>query len=220
MSTTPNPSSARRVLTAIDRSGLWVVAIGATLVAGIHLVLMVLAGTQMLGAGPLTVSGLAIENPASPEFTEQLPAVTEAHYDSATVTVEGAPAGARWLLWTGQAASSLTAIGVCAALVWLCVRIGRQRPFGRSITTALNLVAAVIIVGGTLSQVLTGFGQAAAVDFLGPEAAAWPEDTHEGFTALLLTVDFAPIGIGLALSVVAAAFGIGTRMQRDTEGLV
>src|SRR5690606_41210429 len=68
------------------------------------------------------------------------------------------------LLWAGEAVAWLTVLGICVALVWLCVRISRQRPFGRSVTTALNWVAVLVIVGGTTSGVLADFGRGTVVD--------------------------------------------------------
>ncbi|SRR5690625_1347982 len=219
MGTSSSPSSPRRVISALDRGGLLVIAGGAVLVAVVSLVAMVVKAVETFGRGPLTVGGLALENPAAPAFTRGLDAVTDAHYESVAVTVDGAPGWVRALLWAGEAVAWVTVIGICVTLVWLCVRISRQRPFGRSITTALNWSAILVIVGGTTSGVLGDFGRGAVVSELLPGAVARPGGT-EGFVELLVRLDLAPIGIGLALGVVAAAFGIGTRLQRDVEGLV
>lgn len=220
MDTSSGRSSLRRVVDRLDRAGLVVIAAAAALVALASLAAIVVTGVQTLGSGPLTVRDLPIENPATPAFTEPLDAVTAARYESVEMTVEGVSGWARALLWAGEAVAWLTVLGICVALVWLCVRISRQRPFGRSVTTALNWVAVLVIVGGTTSGVLADFGRGTVVAEVAPQAVARSGDSAEGFVGLLVTLDLAPIGIGLALGVVAAAFGIGTRMQRDVEGLV
>lgn len=219
MDPTPVHPKMRRALTAMDRAGLWVVGVGAALAAVLHAVGIVVRARQTLGTGPLEVTDLRLDAGSTPEFTENLPAVTEAHYDTITVVAEGAPSLARWLLWGADTTSSLAAIGICLALVWLCVRVARRRPFGRLLTLALLVTATLVMVGGMLPQLLGAMGRAEIVDHVG--LAAMAGEHGQGMVlAFSLELSFAPVGIGLVLGVVTAAFEIGERLQRDTEGLV
>src|SRR5690606_31837275 len=93
-------------------------------------------------------------------------------HESVAMTAQGVSGWARALLWAGEAVAWLTVLGICVALVWLCVRISRQRPFGRSVTTALNWVAVLVIVGGTTSGVLADFGRGTVVAEAAPQAVA------------------------------------------------
>ncbi|MEE6288939.1 hypothetical protein V2J52_14895 [Georgenia sp. MJ173] len=222
MARTSPSSPSRRASTTADHVGLWLIGAGAALVALLHAVGIVLAGRQTLGSGPLEVRDMTIGDAATPAFTEPIAAITDARYESVTITVEGAPQSARWLLWGADAVSSLAAIGICLALLWLCVRVARQRPFGRSISAALLTTAALVMAGGVLGQFLGAIGRAEIVSFLGPESTGGYHGAGaaEGFLGLAMEISLAPIGIGLALGVVAAAFEIGARLQRDTEGLV
>lgn len=219
MGTTQAPSAIRRFLDASDRAGLWIVGVGAALVALTHTVSMVISAQRIFGHDPLAVEGIPFSDDSVPEFTEHLPAITEARYEAVTAVVEGVPSAARWLLWGAEATGSLAAIGVCLALIWLCVRVARQRPFGRSATVALLITAALVMVGGVLPQMLATMGRAEVVDHLGV-AEMLAEQGRGMVMSFSLELSLAPIGIGLALGVVAAAFEIGERLQRDTQGLV
>ena len=211
------PSESRRGMATADRIGLWVVGVGAGLVALAHAVALVLGVRRTLGDRPLEVAGLHFVEEAAPAFTEQLPAVTEARYYSWTAVVDGLPSLARWLLWGAEAAVSLAAIGICLALIWLCVRVARRRPFGRSLTVALVVTAGLVIIGGMLPQMLDAIARSEVIEYLGVAEMAATQGTAVAFS---FEVSLAPVGIGLALGVVAAAFEIGERLQQDTEGLV
>lgn len=214
---THTQSGVRRQAGPIDRAGLWVVAVGAALVALTQAVSAILSARRTLGDDPLAVPGIGISDESAPAFTEHLPAMTDARYDTVTAVVEGVPSGARWLLWGADAVGSLAAVGVCIALVWLCARVARQRPFGRSLTVTLVATSILVMVGGALPQVLATMGRARVVEHLDVYAMAVETGTRLTFSS---EVDLAPIGVGLALCVVAAAFAVAERMQRDTEGLV
>ena len=210
--------SARRALTAIDRAGVWIIGLGAALVATLHVVGLAASGREILGSGPLTVRNLALGNSGTPQFATSSPEITGASYETATVTVAQAPTSARWLLWGEVAATSLAAVGIALALAWLCVRVIRYRPFGRSVTLALFTTAVLVMVGGVLTDVLGAMGRAELVSALGTSVLSG--DHGEGLLTMAMNVSLAPIGIGLAIGVLGAAFEVGARLQRDTEGLI
>jgi len=210
------PSTARRTLAAIDRAGVWLTGAGAALVAALQVAALVMAGREILGTGPLTVSGLSLQSADAPQLAAASPQITGAGYETATVTVSQAPASARWLLWGEVAATSLAAVGICLALVWLCVRVVRHRPFGRSVNVALLTTAVLVLVGGLATDFLGAVGRAELVHSLGASATSG----DHGLVPLALELNLAPVGVALALGVLGAAFEVGARLQRDTEGLV
>lgn len=216
------PAAERTAVSRGDRAGLWLVAGVAVAVAVLAAVSLALSVVHALGNDPLELQGLPLANARTPEFTAPLEAVTSARYESVALTVTGVPAGARWLVAGAVLASALAVIGVCLTIAWLCRRVLALRPFGRSVTTALVTSAVLIIVGGAGSQVLRAAGNAALVEHLGPEAtgSGAVEVAGEGLMTFALDLDLSSIGVGVALAVVALAFQLGARMQRDTEGLV
>ncbi len=216
MARTPS-SSEPAVMSRGDRAALWLTAGFAGAVAVVAAVAIVVAALDMLGEGPLEVPDMPIDGGRVPELTEAFAEISTARYDTVTITLPVAPDSARWLLLAGLAVSTLATIGVCLTLLWLCLRVLGGRPFGRSVTVALVASSVLIILGGTASQLLASAGRASVVTFLGEGATT---GDSPGFIDYALTLNLAPIGVGVALAVIALAFQIGARFQRDTEGLV
>ncbi|MBD8063241.1 hypothetical protein [Oceanitalea stevensii] len=219
MNAVPPPVDERPVMSRTDRFALGATAALAGLVALGAAVGGVLSVVQAVRDDPLTISGFELVNARAPEVTEPVEQVTAAWYDSATLSVANLPDSARWLFAGHSAVMALSVVGVSLALLWLALRVLRTRPFGRSVTAALVTSALLIIIGGTAAQLLEAAGRAAVVDHLGP-AVTGGAGSGESLLAFGLSVDLAPISVGMALAVVALAFQIGARMQRDTEGLV
>lgn len=216
------PVDDRPVMSRGDRFALGATAALAGLVAVGAAVGGIMSVVQALRDEPLAISGFQLVNARTPELTEPVEQVTAAWYESANLTVTGLPDSARWLFAAQSAVMALAVLGVSLSLLWLALRVLRTRPFGRSVTAALVTSAVLIIVGGTAAQVLEAAGKAAVVDHLGPAVTggAGASVDSESLLAFGLSVDLAPIGVGMALAVVALAFQIGARLQRDTEGLV
>ncbi|WP_109209602.1 MULTISPECIES: hypothetical protein [Microbacterium] len=147
---------------------------------------------------------------------EGVPDITAAQYASADVTFLSLPAGASWLLFLEVALPALATIGVCAVAWWLGVSLIRARPFRRTMSTAIGVAACLVIAGGGFGQLLGAIGRAVLVEDL---ASTSPEVT-DTFWVFLVELNLAPVGWGFALALVAAAFAVGSSLQRDTEGLV
>lgn len=210
-------------LSTADRAVLWLILAFAGAVALLATLGAALSARDVLGTGPLQVTDMEIGNAATPPFTERLPAITEARYESVAVTVDGAPEAARWLLWGSYTADAVVIIGVCLALAWLCWRVLHGRPFGRSLTVATATVAILVAIGGLAGQWLAAIGRGEIVAHLGLDATAGDSTdggSQEGFLLLAMEISLAPLGVAAGLAVLAAAFQIGARMQRDTAGLV
>lgn len=207
-----------------DRAALWLTAGAAGTLAVAAAVVGTFSIVHALREDPLTVQGFPLVNARTPEFTEPFAQVTGARYESVALTLTDVPASARWLFAAQAGVTALAVVGVLLTLLWLCLRVLRTRPFGRSVTAALAASAALISIGGLASQALEATAQAAIVSHIGPDITggadtARPEG-YEGLAGYALNLDLTAVGVGVALAVVALAFQIGARLQRDTEGLV
>ncbi|KAF2415146.1 hypothetical protein B1729_01290 [Microbacterium sp. B35-04] len=192
---------------------LGLIATGAISVAVAALVAVVRGAVEIFGSAP-TVRMLVTRGDVSD--LAGVPEISAASYASADVTFTELPGAVGWMLWLELALPALATIGVCIVAWWLGVSLMRARPFRRAMSTAIGVVAVLVVVGGVLSQVLGAFGRALLVDDL---AATSPE-VVDVFGTFIMELDLAPVGWGFALALVAGAFEIGTRLQRETEGLV
>jgi hypothetical protein len=142
--------------------------------------------------------------------------ITAAVYTAADVTFTSLPTGVSWMLLLEGALPALATIGVCAIAWWLGVSLIRARPFRASMPSAIGAVACLVIAGGLFGQVAGAWGRAMLVEHL----AATDEAVTDVFWLFLVQLDLAPVGWGFALALVAMAFQLGSRLQRETEGLV
>lgn len=142
--------------------------------------------------------------------------IASAEYASADVALTTLPAPARWLLLFEGALPAVATIGVCLMAWWLGIALMRARPFSRAMSWAIGTAAILVIVGGMLGQLLGAIGRAEVVRYL----AASDSSVTKTFWLFLAEFDLAPLGWGFALALIAGAFEIGQRMQRDTAGLV
>lgn len=204
--TIPRPSRG-------DGLALGLIATGAVSVAIAALVSIVLGAIELFGTD---VSVRMPVHDAAAAGLAGTAGITSAEYSSVVLTFEAAPQGARWLLLLEGALPALATIGVCTGAWWLGLSLMRGRPFRRSMAWTLGAAAILVMVGGMLGQLFGAFGRAALVAHV---AASDPGVLDELWT-FLLELDLAPLGWGLALALIAGAFEIGRRIQRDTEGLV
>ena len=201
-----------RALGLIEKVILGIIAGAAAAIGVVEVVLTVGRVVGTLADRVVTVTGVQLAETAAPAFTEASTAVVTADYDSVTLAIEGLPANIRALLVAAVVLGAIVTIGVCAAVAWLCLRVFLGRPFVTSATWGIGIVAILIIIGQLGSAVLTSMANAEIAIFLGKAGDQLP--------VFLAVVNLAPLGWGLALAVVAAAFEIGQRLQRETEGLV
>ncbi|WP_395640398.1 hypothetical protein [Pseudolysinimonas sp.] len=190
-----------RALGLAEKTILGFIAGAATAIGVVEIVFLV--GRIIAGAsGPVTLSGVPTTEPLDAGFGG-------ATFDTVTLMTDLTTGGRAAFIAAGILTSLLT-LGICAVVVWLCLRVFVGKPFVGSATWGIGIVAILVVVVALGRPALLGVANAEA-------AAALDLDQLPVF---LVAFDPAPIGWAFALMVVTAAFEIGQRLQRDTEALV
>ena len=216
-------SATQSRLARLDNWGLHAITGGALVFAVVGLVATVLQSVQLIGDKSVEVGGLDLVNAQTPAFASGSAAIVSAHYDTATLTVTGLPNGVRWLLVSHTAVESVLGIGLCVIVFILGMRLLSKRPFTRTATGALMAASILVVVVGVFAPFLGAISDAEVVKFLGDGVTGGQDagaGTAEGLSFFVMYFDPAPIGWGFALAIIASAFQLGQRMQRDTDGLI
>ncbi|WP_395245747.1 hypothetical protein ACGGZK_08040 [Agromyces sp. MMS24-K17] len=198
--------------TALDRGdrlgmyltiGIGAVAIGATAWAAVARLVEVLPGRDIPVLVPFV--GERAELPIGPNG-----APVTVDVDQAIVTVPK-PAAATWFALVAEpivvALALIAAIVLLGLLAW---NLARGRAFTRANTRIIWWGSAALTAGWALGGLFRTMGVNGAL-------SAVSDYTYDG---VLFSTDWAPFFAILVLAVFGAAFGIGERLQRDTEGLV
>jgi hypothetical protein len=188
----------------------------------------------------LTAASVRISLPVQ-QFWPTLPATADVQGLTATVTgggftvadvdVDGLDAAARTWLSVSTLLQGATTVAVALVVIVLCSNLIKQDPFRSTLTRSVNITAVIIMVGGIAWQVAGIVAGTLAADQVlrwqgwGMDSATvdWTDITEIiGLPSVgnNWSVDFWPIGVGLALLALSAAFRYGERLQKDTEGLV
>lgn len=198
-------------LSRIEAVTLGLVATGAVSIGIASVVGAIGAGIEIFGS-PVPVS-LPVHDAAMP--VADAGGIAAAEYTQSVVSFETLDAGIRWLLLAESALPALATVIVCMSLWWLGLSLIRQRAFRRSMAPVLGTAAIALVVAGMIGPLLGAIGRAEAVEHLASSGI----DTAQ-FWTFLYEMHAAPIGWGIALALVASAFEVGQRLQRETEGLV
>lgn len=196
----------------LDSGALRVVSVFGVLFAGGALLWGVFAFVGMLTneTVPVTqpisldVTGIATDGPAS---------VAGGDTTFAEVSLAGLSTAARLLLGGGTLILALVQVLIAIAVVALCRQLLAGRPFVPALGRLLEAVAIVVLAGGMIGQALYGFGnfQVASELNTDPIGSGFPLTMH---------LDSTPFVVGIVIALLATAFKIGERLQRDTDGLV
>ena len=203
----PQPGSTR-VAHLAEKVILGLIAGIAVVIGVLEIVFASLRVGDLLANPDVTLRDTFLDEPL--DLLSASDAVVSTTVTQVDVVVTGLAVGDRVYLIAATLLSSLLTLGICAVVIWLCVRVFLGRPFVRSVTWGIGVVAILVIVAGLGVPTLTATGYAEAALVLGIDELA----------PFVVEVDPAPLGWGMALAVVAGAFEIGQRMQRDAEGLV
>lgn len=197
------------------------------------------------GVSALIVAGLAVWSPEVAitipvqPFWPQLPPGTELDgitamrvsggFTTADVTLGGLSFGVRLAWAVSQAVALLIPATIAALIAGACMQLRAGRPFAPAVARMASITAVVVALGGIVAQVvgdLAGIG--AAEQLLRWTGAQYPdvpgvEDVLQAWLpqpGFEITFPFWPIAAGLGFAALAAIFRYGSRLQRDTEGLV
>lgn len=147
--------------------------------------------------------------------TAQLPigpggALVTVEVDQATVIVPEPAVATHFALVAQPIVIGLALLLSIALLCLFCWNLARGRAFHRSTTRIIFAAAGTVLGGWVLGSLFTTMSVNGAL-------SAVSEYSYEG---VLFSTDVVPPIVVLALSAIGAAFQIGERLRRDTEGLV
>ena len=143
---------------------------------------------------------------------EGQPQLGRGAYTTADAVASGLSDGTRALLATGAGLGVLTSAVVLGGVAYLIASIARGKPFASPLPVLALIAGATLAIGTLLAQGLTVLGQMFAADELNPVV----DDVF------IVGGEFDPtlIFVGIVVMALAFVFRAGTRLQRDTEGLV
>lgn len=168
------------------------------------------------------------------EFWPTLPADTEIEgttatrvaggFTVATIQAEGLSLGARVCWAVAQGLAWLVPGAVAALVAVACSRLRAGRPFAPVLARMALVVAVVVALGGTASQVLGDIAGSIAshelLQWTGMVSSAEDAADRLPTPTLAVTFPFWPIGAGFGLAALATLLRRGQALQRDAEGLV
>ncbi|WP_221583608.1 hypothetical protein [Microbacterium sp. G2-8] len=201
--------AADAVLTKDDRWTAIGTAVMAVIFGGGAVVFGVSEIVRIVSSDPVSLllpfSGDPAQLPIGPggEMREVL-------VESASVAAPGIPGISYAALIAEVVLMTLAILGVLACVSLLCVNISRGRVFTTRNTAMLTTASAIVGIGWAASMLLQTF----AIN------GAFAAISDGDFDNVLAQVNFTPLLGVFVLGALAAAFRVGEKLQRDTEGLV
>lgn len=201
--------TTRAALSQSDRIGMYVtIALGviggvAALWATISRVIEVAPGRDVPVLVPF--SGETAQLPIGPDGALMPVAV-----DQATVIVAQPAMATQFALVAEPIVIGLAIILSIGLLCAFCWNLARGRAFHRSTTRIIFAAAGTVLAGWTLGSLFTTMTVNGALSAV----------SDYGYDGVLFSTDLVPPMIALALGAVGAAFQIGERLRRETDGLV
>lgn len=214
----------------IVRVTLWVAAAWAVLSVGGALVTVLSTVTQDDVRITVPVEEYWPRLPEGTEIDGPTASIDGGGFTSASLVARGLSTGTR-VMWASSQAIAWLLPGVIAIVLAIaCRHLLQGRAFRPVIARMTAFAAVAIAVGGIATQVLGDLaGYQAAIELLQVTSAQYPDipqlpdsdvTTWLPVPRFEVTIPFWPIAAGLAFAALAAIFRYGSRLQRDTEGLV
>lgn len=138
------------------------------------------------------------------------------YFHSADVTVAALDLGTRALLAAGDLLALIAIAVPGAVLAIACGRALKGVFFSRAVSRALLVGAVVVLVAGLGAEISGSLGRSILANELFPAHTGDVVSTG----VYRVSASFLPICAAFALAALGAIFSYGTRLQRDTEGLV
>ncbi|CAN5311596.1 hypothetical protein BH11ACT3_BH11ACT3_16870 [soil metagenome] len=202
-------STTATTLSRSDRIGMYITvflgAVGAVLttITAVSRLAEVLPGRDIPVLVPF-VDELA-QLPIGPNGTP-----VDVSVDQAIVTVADPAPATLFALIADPIVTAIWIIAGIALLCLLCVNVARGRAFHRNTVRIVLWGAGLLVAGWVLTSLFRTMG-------VNGTLAAVSDHTYDG---VLFQTDLAPIFGVLVLGAIGAAFQIGHKLQRETEGLV
>lgn len=220
-------ASLNRSLPRVARTISWL-TIAATAVW-----LIAAANTYLFGekvALSLRVRGPEVQLPEGVVSTNHSASFDAATFDRVSLEATGLSFTTRGVYLLATLAGAVALIGACVVINRLARNLGEGDPFILG-GVALQRLAWIVLIGGVAATWLTRTGEyLAATELFGP--AGWRNSGNDEILSeltalgwpypdgLSLEIPLWPIGAGLVLALLAAAFRHGANLRRETEGLV
>ena len=215
--------SASGALTRAESTVISFVGAGAMLSALGCLIGLWSNASWIFTAEPFRVTGLHYTGATTPELLVGVDHIAASGYESIWMEVIGLPAGSRWLFYAEVTLPLVTALAISTAVAWLSFTLVRARPFARAFPIGIGVAAIAVMVGGLGSQFAGALARSSVIEYLGEAQLVGDNSTAPAYDVVSyfwLQLDLAPVGWAFGLALVAAAFQIGTRLQRETDLLV
>ncbi len=198
-------------LVAVTRVILWAFLVLAVIVGLASLIGGSIAVGQQLADGHTQLT-LVADKPLPAAQTHAGALFLQGLYATASVSVHGLSAGVVALATAAAIATVLIQVSLSALIALLAWRLLRGGLFRRSIARAISAAGLVVATGGMISQAGTGLAAGAAASEL--------NGGGNGFWPLAGRFDPTLVVFGIVLLLVGLAFEYGTRLQKDSDGLV
>jgi len=192
--------------------GILILFMAAAAVVGLALLLPPMRQIALLASGEASLSMLTSAELPHSRMTNAGAALSAATFESSWVVAAGLSGGARWLLGLGMAFGALTAAATAGAVFYFVLLILWKRPFHRSLIVATQIAGSALLIGSIMSAGLGGLGRMMAATELNPIA--------DDVFVVGFSFDPNVLLAGIAVLALSFVFERGTRLQRDTEGLV
>lgn len=171
------------------------------------------------------------ELPESVEVTGTSARVVGGGVTEAALELEGLNTATRVLLSSSEVLQGLLGVCLGVAVAVLCTGLIRRVPFTPIAVRWVRITGAATMICGLGWQLLGGWGASlAAQQALGRDGAAWNQNIFgwEGPAQILgmpsaadnWSIEFWPIGVGLALLALALVLKNGQNLQKEAAGLI
>lgn len=208
----PRLDRFRNGLRSSERFGLGLLAVVSSAVALLLLISAVFSIAALFDPRGAAIELVAEFDVPSSTVTGSVELVSGS-FTQADLVVAGLEPWSLVILAAGRAVTALMVVGIAVMIASLCVSLLRGRPFSRSSTWMISTVSAVLIAGSLIAIGLTTIANFWIASQLNEDPI--------GTTFPLASIgSLVPLFVGIALAAIGAAFEIGARLQRDTEGLV
>lgn len=215
--------SATGALTVAESVTVSIVGGGAILVSLGSILGLYTNAVWLFDVEPFHVTGLHFAGVTTPALLEGVDHVAASGYEGMWIDVMRLPSDVRWLFYAETVLPLVVTLAISIVVAWLSFTLGRERPFARAFPVGIGIAAIAVMVGGLGAQFAGAIARSGVIDYLGASQLIGDDTSAPAYDVLSyfwLKVDLAPVGWAFGLILVAAAFQIGTRLQREADLLV